>query len=414
MTNSNSHFRKIEKAGTAYVSEKASELGFQFGHPDWSNLGQGSPDTGYIEGDLDRIEEIKLAQNDSNYAPIAGIKKLREVVATYYNELYRQNKTSKYTWKNVCIVPGGRSALSRVASVLGNINLGLVVPEYPAYKGIVEMFPQISPKVLVLEKKDGFKLDLLKYKNFIKENNLDAFLLSNPSNPTGRVLVKDELKELISISKQSGLTLIHDEFYSRFIYNLGNEASSAAIYVEDVNKDSVLIIDGITKSWRYPGWRISWVIAPEDVVENLSSSGSFMDGGANHPLQEASLSLFNFDDDFDSRKALRKEFQLKLNFMISSLKKLGFDLETEPESALYLWVNLDNLPDEINTGRKFFEKALQEKLIVIPGEFFDLNFDRQKSKKVKFENYIRLSYGPTMAELERGIEKIATLLRKYN
>jgi aspartate/methionine/tyrosine aminotransferase len=139
-----------------------------------------------------------------------------------------------------------------------------------------------------------------------------------------------------------------------------------------------------------------------------------MDGGANHPLQEASLSLFNFDDDFDSRKALRKEFQLKLNFMISSLKKLGFDLETEPESALYLWVNLDNLPDEINTGRKFFEKALQEKLIVIPGEFFDLNFDRQKSKKVKFENYIRLSYGPTMAELERGIEKIATLLRKYN
>ena len=67
---------------------------------------------------------------------------------------------------------------------------------------------------------------------------------------------------------------------------------SAAEHVEDVERDPVVIVDGLTKNWRYPGWRISWTLGPKAVIEAIASAGSFLDGGANHPFQNAALLAF--------------------------------------------------------------------------------------------------------------------------
>ena len=64
---------------------------------------------------------------------------------------------------------------------------------------------------------------------------------------------------------------------------------SAAAYVEDVEKDPVVIFDGLTKNWRYPGWRTTWTIGPRQVIEAVTSAGSFLDGGGSKPLQRAAV-----------------------------------------------------------------------------------------------------------------------------
>lgn len=98
-------------------------------------MGQGAPEVGDIPGGSKRPTTIDLSGMGSNineYAPTAGVKDLRAAVADLYNKDYRVGKASQYTWENVCIVPGGRAGLTRVASVIGEVYVSYQVPEYTA------------------------------------------------------------------------------------------------------------------------------------------------------------------------------------------------------------------------------------------------------------------------------------------
>lgn len=108
----------------------AAEAGYYDNIHEWANLGQGAPEAGDVEGCFKRPETLQINAEAREYGPTAGIKPLREAVAHLYNEHHRQGKESKYTWENVCIVPGGRAGLIRIAAVLGNAYLGFFVPDY--------------------------------------------------------------------------------------------------------------------------------------------------------------------------------------------------------------------------------------------------------------------------------------------
>lgn len=97
---------------------------------EWANLGQGAPEAGDVEGCFKRPETLHINPDAREYGPTAGIKPLREAIAHLYNEHHRQGKESKYTFENVCVVPGGRAGLIRIAAVLGNAYLGFFVPDY--------------------------------------------------------------------------------------------------------------------------------------------------------------------------------------------------------------------------------------------------------------------------------------------
>jgi aspartate/methionine/tyrosine aminotransferase len=84
---------------------------------EWANLGQGAPEVGVIPDAPPRIDSFTMPVDSLEYAPTTGVKALREAVANLYNHTYRQGKESQYTFENVCIVPGGRAGLSRVAAV---------------------------------------------------------------------------------------------------------------------------------------------------------------------------------------------------------------------------------------------------------------------------------------------------------
>src|SRR5207245_26365 len=112
-------------------------------------------------------------------------------------------------------------------------------------------------------------------------------------NPTGNVVQGEELARLVAIARERGVTLLLDEFYSHFVYTPegrpGPGPVSAAAYVEDVEKDPVILFDGLTKSFRYPGWRVGWALGPSAMMETMARAASSIDGGASRIAQRAAL-----------------------------------------------------------------------------------------------------------------------------
>lgn len=201
------------------------------------------------------------------YANTAGNKTLREAVANLYNVYHREGKASQYTWENVCIVPGGRAGLIRIAAVLNNAYVGFFIPDYTAYNEMLSLFKNFAAIPVPLSEEDGYHIHPDKIAEEIARGT-SVILTSNPRNPTGRVVDNPELAEIQDICRDRA-TLISDEFYSGYNYTSDCDGStiSAAENVEDVDKDDVLIIDGLTKRFRLPGWRIAWIIGPKDFVK---------------------------------------------------------------------------------------------------------------------------------------------------
>jgi aspartate/methionine/tyrosine aminotransferase len=117
-------FRQVPRTGVIYVMHEAAQLGFRYGHPEWANLGQGSPETGPLEGAPPRVDHLDIAAGSHAYGPIEGDRALRQKVAELYNSLYRKDKESQYSYENVSIAGGGRLALTRVVAAPGQHQSG--------------------------------------------------------------------------------------------------------------------------------------------------------------------------------------------------------------------------------------------------------------------------------------------------
>ena len=115
-------------------------------------------------------------------------------------------------------------------------------------------------------------------------------------------------------------------------------------------KDSIIIVDGLTKNWRLPGFRVCWVVGPKNVITALSQSGSFLDGGANHPLQLAAIPLLELDYVHAEKIALQRHFKHKRDHVLKRLERLGLKVAIPPDSTFYVWLNLDHLPAPLNNG----------------------------------------------------------------
>ncbi|EIW84840.1 aminotransferase [Coniophora puteana RWD-64-598 SS2] len=403
--------------GVIYCSDRAMANGFSYAKShEWANLGQGAPEVGPIPGAPERPSSIEMPLESLEYAPTTGVKELRDAVANLYNHTYRQGKDSQYTYENVCIVPGGRAGLSRVAAVIGDVYTSYQIPDYTAYDQVLSAFKRLVPVPTALDPKAKYKLDIEQTKRDIHTQGLAVILASNPRNPTGQVIKGKDLKDLVALSRES-TTVILDEFYSWYIYpeneqDFGQSVSSAE-YVDDVNADSVVIIDGLTKNWRLPGWRICWVIGPKNLITALSQSGSFLDGGANHPMQLAAIPMLHPDHVAKEKLALQKHFKAKRDHVLKRLHDLHLDVDVPPDSTFYIWLNLEKLPPPLNNGLTFFEELLKEQTIVIPGIFFDINPSHRRNLfSSPCHHFVRLSFGPPLEDLDKGLDAMANVLAK--
>jgi aspartate/methionine/tyrosine aminotransferase len=188
---------------------------------------------------------------------------------------------------------------------------------------------------------------------------------------------------------------------------------SAARYVENVDGDPVLLFDGLTKNWRYPGWRVTWSIGPKPVIEALTSAGSFLDGGGSKPLQRAAIPLLDIAHVTAETNALHAVFREKRDFLHSRLERVGVRLDRTPDGTFYCWGDVSQLPPPMNDGMGFFRAALEQKVITVPGEFFDVNPGKRRSGRAsRFRDYVRFSFGPSMASLEKAMARIDQLVKR--
>ena len=411
-----SNFRDVSYTGVLFVIDQAIKAGYSTHHPDWVNLGQGAPEISELANAPPRITHMHIDLMAHEYAYVTGEDALRQQVADLYNYLYRQGKASQYTYENVSISGGGRIGLARIVASLGNINLGHFLPDYTAYEELLSVFKAFVPIPILQDPAEGYQMTTAQIENEILGRGLKALLLSNPCNPTGQTIQGEKLKTLVQLCSHHECSLIIDEFYSHYLYT--NETTdgipptvSAAAYIDDVDTDPVIILNGLTKNWRYPGWRVSWTLAPKAIIQTIGSVGSFLDGGANHPLQHEAIPLLKPEHMIQETRAIQTHFKQKRDYTLKRLTEMGIFVDSPPSGTFYVWANLSRLPAPLHHGLSFFEACLKEKVIVVPGIFFDVNPEKRR-KIARYDHYARISFGPAFDAVKRGLDAIEQMIKE--
>ncbi len=408
-------FRPIPYMGVIYVVAEAMKLGFVNGHPDWCNLGQGQPEVGEIEGAPPRMTALPIEPGDHAYGPVNGTVELRSAIAQHYNRLYRGDRRSRYTAENVTVASGGRLVLSRLFAALGSVRLGYQVPDYTAYEDMIAYhMDRLAARAIHAREEDGFALPSTELAREVERAGLQAFLLSNPCNPTGRVIRGGELSAYVDLARRRGCTLILDEFYSHFVYDgdrPGGGPVSAAAFVEDVERDPVILVDGLTKSFRYPGWRVGWALGPRAMVDALTRAASAIDGGPSVPVQRAAVRVLEPDRADQESSALRRVFARKRNGMLARLAGMGIRCARASEGTFYVWASIAGLPGPLDDAQVFFRRALEHKVLTVPGGFFDVNPRKQRPGPTPFRSWVRFSFGPPEENVLTGLERLEAMIR---
>ena len=407
--------REVPYMGVIWVVHEASKLGFTNGNPEWCNLGQGQPEVGPMEGAPPRIAAVELEPGDHAYGPLGGTPELREAVARHVNRLFRGRKRSKYGPENVCIASGGRLSLTRAFAALGAVNVGYQVPDYTAYEDMFELhLARLHPVPIRARKEDGFLVPPERIDEEVVEKGLSAFVLSNPCNPTGNLLQGDALARLVAIARERGTTLLLDEFYSHFVYTEDGKPGagpvSAAAYVEDVERDPVILFDGLTKSFRYPGWRVGWALGPSEMIQTMARTASSIDGGPSRIAQRAALLALEPKQADQETRALREVFAKKRNLLVERLERIGIRFARAPLSTFYGWASLEGLPEPLNDAMSFFRRGLERKVMTVPGEFFDVNPGKRRRGASPYKQWMRFSFGPPMENLRLGLDRLEEMV----
>jgi hypothetical protein len=289
-----------------------------------------------------------------------------------------------------------------------------------------------------LPAKDGFAISPAALEARVAKDNIGALLISNPCNPTGVMIEGDALAAWVGMARRRGTMLLMDEFYSHYHFRgVGVPASgpvSAAAHIEDVNADPVVIIDGLTKCYRYPGWRVGWVVASKHVIQTLTAAGSFLDGGSSRPIQRAAIEVLQPARADQETDAVRTEFAIKQKITVTRLQELGITFNgplastssitlsragvppactpcTSPTGTFYAWGNIENLPAPIDTGEGFMREAFKHRVLTVPGEYFDVNPHRSRTGRSPLAGFVRFSFGPPRPNLEAGLDRLADMVR---
>ena len=401
--------RYVPYMGVIWTVNEASKLGFYNGHPDWCNVGQGQPEVGTIDGAPDRIESLKLQPSDAAYGPVGGTLEVREAIADWVNRTYRKGM-SQYTAENVSFACGGRLALTRLYSIFKDgARIAYKNPDYTAYEDYLYPLRHNCELIeLRAEEKDGFTVPVERFENFMHDVRPNAFVFSNPCNPTGQVIKDEAMDRYIEAARKENCLLGADEFYATFSYNEdgspAEKAVSALPYVKDINRDPVIVFDGLTKGFRYPGWRAGWAIGPKYLIEMINRAASAVDGGPSTMVQRGVIEELAEGHAEAELLATRKEFAVKRKMMMEGLAELGIHTPAnQPLGTFYLWASIENLPGKLSDADYFFHACLQKKVITVPGHFFDVRPFRVRPTNEPYRHWVRFSYGPNRQTIKTAV-----------
>ena len=388
-------FRQVPRTGVIYCTTEAARRGYKPSDPTWSNLGQGMPETGDLPGAPPRVKQMTIDVDDQEYAPVPGLWELREAVASHYNRMYRKGLPSQYSAENVSICGGGRAALTRAAAALGSVNLGHFLPDYTAYEELLDVFKAFTAIPIALDGDRGYAfssrricaarsrarpLRALDVEPVQPDRQAGAGRGDGPLGPRGaRAGVRAPGRRVLFALHLDGAPRAAAHRERRPLRRGCEQGSGRALrraHQELALPRLALLVDDRAQAGDRRG-RVG---------------GRLLDGGGSKPLQRAAIPLLEDAYTIAETQATHAVFREKRQRTLDALERIGIRADRVPDGTFYVWGNVANLPAPLNDGMGFFRAALERKVITVPGEFFDVNPGKRRSRRAsRFRSYVRFS-----------------------
>lgn len=375
---------KYQKPSGSYISFMSNKVKSQGG----INLAQGIP--GFdppkeLTNILSQIASDRIHQ----YAPGSGNNELLDLLLNKYQTEF------PFTKDDFLITQGGTEALSLLYTYFNKIlpkpfSALAFDPVYESYKYLPGIF---NTDFVSFSFEDDFSIDFEKLKVTCLENEVKVIFFGSPGNPFGKVWSKEEINSLLELSKQENIFIIIDAVYKELYYD-----QKPYIPLDQFNPN-LFYTNSFSKLFSITGWRIGYLIAHQDHMQNIKSIHDYTGLCASSVLQQAVVEyLKKYDFGISYVSNLREKLKNSYTYLSSELKKLGFQIP-ETKGGYFVWAKL---PEKYSDGFKFaIDLYDQEKVAVIPGEHFSENA----------KSFIRLNIAREKSEIDEGIEGIKNFFK---
>lgn len=331
----------LSPSATLAMSQKSNELKAQ--GLDVINLSVGEPDF-YTPDHIKEAAKKAIDDNFSFYTPVPGYMSLRQAVCA---KLLRENGL-EYKPEQIIVSNGAKQSVCNTILCIINPGDEVIIPT-PAWVSYIEMV-KLAEGVNVCVNagiEQDFKITPEQLEAAITPKTR-AIILCSPSNPTGSVYSKEELKGLADVlAKYPNIIIIADEIYEHINY-VGKHESIAQF--ENV-RDRVVIINGVSKAYAMTGWRIGYIAAPLWIAKACNKLQGQYSSNASSIAQKAAEAAYNGPQ--DCIEEMRKAFERRKNLVIQLAKEIpGFKVN-EPQGAFYLFPDVSAL-----FGKKYEDKVI--------------------------------------------------------
>ena len=358
-------------------ARKAEEKGEDIVHMEVGQPGTPAP----IEAQRQLIEKMK---NDSmGYTVALGIPELRKRISQLYGDWYNLDLNP-----DRIIITSGSSAgfiLSFSSLFDAKDRVGICSPGYPSYRQILKA--QDLETVLIETK---FENNFQPLSSDLKGLNLSGVLIASPANPTGSMLNYNQLESLILSSLEQNISFISDEIYHGIEYE---KKATTALQITN----QCYVINSFSKYFSMTGWRVGWMVVPEDHIRQIERLAQNMFICAPHASQIAALHALDCEDELKNNLDVYKENR---KLMIKGLKDSGFSKISSPDGAFYIYADVSKF---CNDSLEFANRVLKEaKVAITPG----LDFDSKRGNST-----IRFSYARSTEDIIKGLEKLNIFMK---
>jgi aspartate/methionine/tyrosine aminotransferase len=327
-----------------------------------------------------------LVSNPMGYTVALGLPDLRHGIARLYMDWYGLDLDPSRV-----VVTSGSSAgflLAFTALFDPNARVGLASPGYPSYRQILKAL-SLKPVDISTDAGTGYQLSV----QDVAALQLDGLLVASPGNPTGTMLEKPALQALADYAKKSGIGFISDEIYH------GIEYEKKAVTALEVT-NSVYVINSFSKYFSMTGWRVGWLVVPQDHVRSIERLAQNMFICPPHISQIAALKALDCGEEMEKNLAVYAENR---RLMLAGLPQAGITQIAPPDGAFYIYADISKFGVD---SRIFAAQVLADAGVAItPG----LDFD-----PLRGAHTIRLSYAQSTDEIVEGLCRLkAFMLARY-
>ena len=347
------------------------------------------------EPDIDVPEEVKEAvayhavNTRIKYSPVGGMPELRKKIADFYNE----NFSGKFSADNVLVTVGSTEGLGSVmkAIIAEGDEVLMPTPAYVGYGSLIKLTGG-EPKYIDLRENE-FKLtaEILE-KHITPKTKL--VILTNPNNPSGTTLAKEEMEKIADLLKDKEIYLLSDEIYASIVFE---EYTSFAEYWEKLEKQ-LIIVSGFSKSHSMTGYRLGYIIADEKLQNQVKKVSQYNVTSASTLSQYGAIAAL--DKCSDTTK-ISEIYKKRVEYFVNRLEKLGFEC-LKPKGAFYVFATYKNIEKFKNMKSFDFVLDLLEKteLAIVPGITFQV------------ERYVRFSIVHDIPVLEEAVKRLEEYIKE--